>query len=441
MNAPRLATTFSGIEGFGLGFTLAGWSLERVSEIDKHANKVLAERFPGAENGGDITQLPSEWLGHVDCYAFGFPCQDLSVAGHRAGLTGTRSGLFWESIRLIAAQRPKWIVAENVPGLLSSNQGQDFGNVLWALASLGYGVAYAVLDAQHFGVPQRRRRVFIVGCLGDPASARKVLADAPGGFRHPDEGQREGSDASDGVEGGPRNPLYYTHDYSQDRIFPAEGSAQALTSTKRELYAVGCPGEPDRGRGGSDADAPGSSQAWLGSSGHQGQDGNALGPTESSDNGRQRCSPDAAGTDGGRRLREPCGSSDEHGPSTTPIDAPGNGAPPGLPRWLDLPMWRDDEGARALCLDREATGPDRREEGGQASHSPKRGAMDGGSGAVARRSNEAESNIDDGHGDGGPGGVCDCPDTPRYRATGNAVAVPVAYWIARRICLVEAGVI
>jgi DNA (cytosine-5)-methyltransferase 1 len=97
----------------------------------------------------------------------GFPCQDLSVAGRRKGLAGERSGLFWEIHRLVAETKTKWFVLENVPGLLSSNDGKDFGLILGSLAELGYGLAYRVLDAQHFGVAQRRRRVFIVGCLGD----------------------------------------------------------------------------------------------------------------------------------------------------------------------------------------------------------------------------------------------------------------------------------
>jgi site-specific DNA-cytosine methylase/intein/homing endonuclease len=102
-------------------------------------------------------------------------CQDLSLAGRRAGLAGERSGLFFEFMRIVAELTPRWVLIENVPGLLSSNGGRDMGTVLGTLAKLGYGYAYRVLDAQFFGVAQRRRRVFIVGCLGDAASAVKVL--------------------------------------------------------------------------------------------------------------------------------------------------------------------------------------------------------------------------------------------------------------------------
>ncbi len=112
----------------------------------------------------------------VDLIFGGFPCQDLSVAGKRAGLGGERSGLWYEFHRVLSELRSRWAVIENVPGLLSSNEGRDFGVILDGLGELGYGVAWAVLDAQHFGVPQRRRRVFVVGCLGDQRSAAQVLS-------------------------------------------------------------------------------------------------------------------------------------------------------------------------------------------------------------------------------------------------------------------------
>src|SRR5690606_11726146 len=104
--------------------------------------------------------------------AFGFPCQDLSVAGQRKGLSGERSGLFFRCVEILGAVRPRWIIVENVTGLLSSNRGRDMSTVVDSLDELGYRWAYRVLDSQYFGVPQRRRRVFIVGYLGegrDPA--------------------------------------------------------------------------------------------------------------------------------------------------------------------------------------------------------------------------------------------------------------------------------
>jgi DNA (cytosine-5)-methyltransferase 1 len=149
---------------------------------------VLAFRFSDIPNLGDIKEIDTDAIrrfDHLDCVLAGFPCQDLSVAGTRAGLAGQRSGLFFELVRLLAVTQPRWVVLENVPGLLSSNRGRDFGAVLGALADLGYGYAWRVLDAQWFGVPQRRRRVFIVGHHADPARAAAVLLEPQGGCWHP----------------------------------------------------------------------------------------------------------------------------------------------------------------------------------------------------------------------------------------------------------------
>jgi DNA (cytosine-5)-methyltransferase 1 len=111
----------------------------------------------------------------------GFPCQDLSVAGKRAGLVGERSGLFWEIARLVEETQTEYFIIENVPGLLSSNNGKDFGVVIGTMADLGYSLSWRVLDAQHFGVPQRRKRVFIVGRRGaDSTSPAEILFNSQG---------------------------------------------------------------------------------------------------------------------------------------------------------------------------------------------------------------------------------------------------------------------
>ena len=164
---------FAGVGGFDLAMQRNGIDVVATVEIDKAARGVLQHQFPKAKHFEDVTKVSADELrdaGFVPDRGIitgGFPCQDLSVAGKRAGLAGGRSGLFWEIVRLADELQPKYLVLENVPGLLSSNAGRDFGTVLGALVDLGYGVAYSILDAQHFGVPQRRRRVFIVGYLGD----------------------------------------------------------------------------------------------------------------------------------------------------------------------------------------------------------------------------------------------------------------------------------
>lgn len=164
---------FAGVEGFGLAMERSGINVVASVEIDNAARGVIERHFPTSKIFNDVKEVTGEQLrdaGFIPdrgVLVGGFPCQDLSVAGKRAGLVGKRSGLYWEIVRLIDELSPKWLVLENVPGLLSSHGGRDFGAVLGSLVERGYGVAYRVLDAQYFGVPQRRRRVFIVGCLGD----------------------------------------------------------------------------------------------------------------------------------------------------------------------------------------------------------------------------------------------------------------------------------
>lgn len=163
-------STFSGIGGLDLGLTRAGFRHVGLCERDEYRRAVLAERFPGVSVWNDVADAAlapaaREQLGQdgrLDLLCGGFPCQDLSVAGRRRGLAGERSGLFFVFAKLADALRPRALLIENVPGLLSSNGGRDFGELLGSLADLGYGVGYRVLDSRFFGVPQRRRRVFIV---------------------------------------------------------------------------------------------------------------------------------------------------------------------------------------------------------------------------------------------------------------------------------------
>jgi DNA (cytosine-5)-methyltransferase 1 len=164
---------FAGVGGFDLALQNAGVKVVASVEIDKKAQDVLRRHFPDSTIFGDITGVTGEQLraaGFVPEHGIitgGFPCQDLSVAGRRAGLEGSRSGLFWEICRILDETRAQNFILENVPGLLSSNGGRDMAVVLEALVQRGYSIAWRVLDAQYFGVPQRRRRVFIVGNLGN----------------------------------------------------------------------------------------------------------------------------------------------------------------------------------------------------------------------------------------------------------------------------------
>jgi DNA (cytosine-5)-methyltransferase 1 len=216
----QVVSLFAGIGGIDRGLDLAGASTALMCELDPHARKILARHYPHAAIHNDVTELTAD-----DCrtagavpertiLTAGFPCQDLSVAGRRRGMgEGTRSGLYWHVDRLLAEFRPAWVILENVPGLLSAAcpcpgdgtcadtcpgelhavsggvceggcvnvHGGTMGAVLGSLANRGYGFAYRVLDARHFGVPQRRRRVVIVGRLGDTgAAAAQVLLEPEG---------------------------------------------------------------------------------------------------------------------------------------------------------------------------------------------------------------------------------------------------------------------
>ena len=189
----RYLSLFSGIGGFDLGFDRAGMVCAGQVEFDEKARAVLARHWPDVPRLNDVREVQGDEFGAVDLICGGFPCQDVSVAGRRAGLAGERSGLWYEFHRLIDRVRPRWAVIENVPGLLSSNGGRDFAAVLRGLVKCGYGVTWRILDAQYFGVAQRRRRVFIVGSLGDGRAA-EVLFEREGGGGDSPKGGRPGQD-------------------------------------------------------------------------------------------------------------------------------------------------------------------------------------------------------------------------------------------------------
>lgn len=171
----EFGSLFAGIGGADRGLERAGMSCGWQVEIDKWCTKVLEKHWPNVPKYRDVRDVGRYNLKAVDLIVGGFPCQDLSVAGKRAGLAGTRSSLWSEFRRVIAELSPRWTIIENVPGLLSSNGGRDMGTIVGALAELGYGWAYRRLDAQYYGLAQRRKRIFIVGCFGSPASAAEVL--------------------------------------------------------------------------------------------------------------------------------------------------------------------------------------------------------------------------------------------------------------------------
>lgn len=203
MTVLTLGSLFDGVAGFPLAFSRAGVATRWVVEIDRDCRRVSARHFPEATAYGDVRECGAHNLAPVDIITFGSPCQDLSVAGRRQGLDGDRSGLFFEAVRIVRELRPAWALWENVPGALSSNGGRDFGAALDALADAGaLDLCWRVLDAQWFGLAQRRRRLFLVASFRDGASAAEILFEREGDGRDSAPRRAAGEGAARGTQDG-----------------------------------------------------------------------------------------------------------------------------------------------------------------------------------------------------------------------------------------------
>lgn len=470
----RVGSLFTGIGGFDLGFGRAGCEVVWQSEIDKAASRVLAHRFPGVPNYGDITKVDVDELADCDIVTFGFPCQDLSTAGNRAGLAGARSGLFWEAARVIAGKAPRWILFENVPGLLTSDEGEDFGVVLGTLASFGYSLAYAVLDSQHHGVPQRRKRVFLVGCL-EPGRAEQVLAVAHGGGGDTAPGGGEGenpqADAPGGLGGdsGPRQASGHASrtvachaaefgDPSTDNYaIHCADTARTLTSSsgnrgtpinekavERDLVIhdgveslTPWPevGEAHRIYGEAGASPPVKPSATHVATGQVGR------PTANTvrSNPRNNSHPGSdplvclspQGSPAGARIYDAVGASPT-------LRAGGHGGQQGTVRVLtDNPVpehYSHDYSQDRIYSDRGVAPVQ--------NASDAAGARNVFTGQIVRRLMPVECERLQGFPDAWTcvhdhPQPCQCPDGPRYKMCGNAVTVNVAQWLAERIVAVE----
>jgi DNA (cytosine-5)-methyltransferase 1 len=165
----------SGIEAATVAWHPLGWKPAFFSEIEKFPRAVLAYHYPDVPCHGDFTTIKSGEYDAINLLVGGTPCQDFSVAGLRKGISGERGNLTLEFVRLAERLKPRFLVWENVPGVLSIDGGRAFGAFLGGMAECGYGFSYRILDAEYFGVPQRRRRVFVVGHLGDWRPAAAVL--------------------------------------------------------------------------------------------------------------------------------------------------------------------------------------------------------------------------------------------------------------------------
>ena len=224
----KYLSLFSGIEAASVAWQPLGWNAVAFAEVEKFPSAVLAHHYPDVPNLGDVTKITADdikALGHIDIVVGGSPCQDLSVAGKRAGLAGERSGLFYEQLRIFNEARQhcgaRFLVWENVPGAFSINKGRDFAQVVGEMAGLrdvevpkyGWGyegaalgdnglLEWSILDAQYFGVAQRRRRVFALLDTGDWESRKPILLERESVRGNTAPSRKEGEDSSSTVRGG-----------------------------------------------------------------------------------------------------------------------------------------------------------------------------------------------------------------------------------------------
>ena len=201
----KFLSVCSGIEAASVAWHDLGFECVGVSEIDKFPSEVLKHHYPSVPNLGDMTKY-KEWKDDLapELLVGGTPCQSFSVAGLRKGMDDPRGNLALTYVGIAEKYKPQWFIWENVPGVLSSSGGKDFSSFLSAMADIGYGIAYRVLDAQFFGVPQRRRRVFVVGYLGDWRPAVSVLFEPSSVFGHTPKGRKKGKGTAAPTETSPR---------------------------------------------------------------------------------------------------------------------------------------------------------------------------------------------------------------------------------------------
>ena len=224
----------SGIEAATVAWHTLGWKPAWFSEILKFPNDVLQHRYPDVPNLGDMTTIYDKqpFIDEpIDLLVGGTPCQSFSVQGLRKGLEDPRGNLMLEFLRIADAKRPRWLLWENVPGVVSGKRGRNFGVFLGALRELGYFGAWRVLDAQYFGVPQNRRRVFVVGHRGNWRPPAEVLFESnslPGSPAPNKEVQQESAAGAVGCpSGGDENLLAFGH--QEGRSFKCSTLANPLT--------------------------------------------------------------------------------------------------------------------------------------------------------------------------------------------------------------------
>ena len=176
MKKLKIFSMFTGIGGFELGLEKSNIEYELIgySEIDIYAIKIFEKHFPGIKNYGNAANIRGNEIKDFDLLVAGFPCQSFSLAGKRKGFDDTRGTLFFDIARICSEKRPRYLVLENVKGLLSHDNGKTFQTILRVLTNLGYRVEWQVLNSKDYGVPQNRERIFITGYFRE-SSGSKIL--------------------------------------------------------------------------------------------------------------------------------------------------------------------------------------------------------------------------------------------------------------------------
>ena len=402
------------------------------SEIEPFPCAVLKERFPDVPNLGDVTEI--EWRkfarkhGKPDLVVGGSPCQSFSVAGNREGLEGA-SGLMWEYVRAVRELKPGWVVWENVPGALSSTHGEDFRCLLESLDALGYGLAWRVLDAQFFGVAQRRERLFLVGHLGD-TRACEVLFEPDCLRWDPPSSREKRQELAAGTGGGASCAGFAWHHGGNTGLgWSEEASATVESNTPPAVLAFAA---NQRG------------EVRL-----QGGDGSVTGAIPANQSGKQvngvLCMGSQQGgaavfDDMAQTLTGAAGTSGNNQPVVCMSDAAANAA---IDRELAGTLKANNDRNQPIVIDcrndavnGEVSGTLQAKSNGGHSLNYVNPVMNNG---IVRRLTPCECERLQGFPDdwtlipyrGKPAG--ECPDTPRYKALGNSMAVPVMRWIGERI--------
>jgi DNA (cytosine-5)-methyltransferase 1 len=416
----RYGSVCSGIEAATVAWHSLGWVPSFFSEIEKFPREVLAHHYPDVPIHGDFTTIEANQYGSIDLLVGGTPCQSFSIAGLRKGLDDDRGNLSLEFIKLAQRERPRWLVWENVPGVLSSNGGKDFGSFLGALGEIGYGFAYRVLDAQYFGVAQRRRRVFVVGYLGDWRRAAAVLFERESLRGNPAPSREAGEKPAPTVTSGP--PFSRT---GNDRV---ECDAY-VTARMRGFGDYDCDGTASTVKARDYKDAtdlvayPLNTMTMQGRPSDNGRMGLGIGsktdpsPTITKAHSHAVAIALAENTIGRQPMNGGNGNGFTEGGPMYTLNATG------VHGVAAFPSNANADSMSAI--------------GNNLSPTLKRDPMAVQRGMAVRRLTPTECERLQGFPDGYTNIKDKCPDGPRYKALGNSMAVPVMKWIGERIQMVD----